>query len=135
MLIGSGPFVHSDTQPQNGTGDIVIGAQGAVHKGEGSNPTLSLSYFRDVFSGGTPNLDIGSASNSVLVLASADVKGFHYDTNYIFNEQVSDSVRRASSARLFPYPMASATASASPARSGISRSHFCVAMRSAISGL
>ncbi|HEX8711494.1 MAG TPA: hypothetical protein VF730_06450 [Terracidiphilus sp.] len=95
FLIGTSPYVHSDSEPQNGTGDITLGAQGVVHLGEGPNPTLALSYFRDVFSGGTPDLDIGSASNSAIVLASADVKGFHYDTNYLFNEQVNDSVRRA----------------------------------------
>ena len=32
----------------------------------------------------------------MILLASADVKGFHYDTNYIFNEVDSDQgVRRA----------------------------------------
>lgn len=94
LLAGTGPYVHSDTQPQNGAGDIILGAQGVIYLGEGARPTLALSYFRDVFSGGTPNLDIGSANNSALFLASADVRGFHYDTNYIFNEQVSDEVVR-----------------------------------------
>jgi len=28
-------------------------------------------------------------------MASADVKGFHYDTNYFFNEAVEGAVRRA----------------------------------------
>lgn len=95
LLIGTSPYVHSNTPPQDGTGDITLGAQGVVYQGEGSRPTLALSYFRDVFSGGTPNLDIGSANNSAIVLASADVKGFHYDTNYLFNEQVDGGVRRA----------------------------------------
>lgn len=67
-----------------------------VHEGEGANPTIALSYFRQVYSGGTPDLDMGSANNSALLLVSADVKGFHYDTNYLFNEQTSDSgARRA----------------------------------------
>lgn len=95
FLIGTSPYVHSNTHPQNGTGDITLGAQGVVYQGEGPRPTLALSYFRDVFSGGTPDLDIGSASNSVIFLASADVRGFHYDTNYLFNEQVDNGIRRA----------------------------------------
>lgn len=96
LLIGTSPYIHSDTQPQNGAGDITLGAQGVVLPGQGPRPTLALSYFRDVFSGGTPDIDIGSAGNSALVLASADVRSFHYDTNYIFNEQVSDAgIRRA----------------------------------------
>jgi hypothetical protein len=95
LLIGTSPYVHTNTQPQNGTGDITVGAQAVAYQGEGPRPTLALSYFRDVFSGGTPDLDIGSASNSAILLASADVKGFHYDTNYLFNEQVNNGPRRA----------------------------------------
>jgi hypothetical protein len=95
LLIGTSPYVHTNTQPQNGTGDITLGAQAVAYQGEGPRPTLALSYFRDVFSGGTPDLDIGSASNSAILLASADVKGFHYDTNYLFNEQVNNGLRRA----------------------------------------
>jgi hypothetical protein len=96
FLVGTGPYVHSNTAPQNGTGDITLGMQGVIHPGEGARPTLALSYFRDVYSGGTPDLDMGSAKNSAIFLASADVKGFHYDTNYLFNEVISDAgLRRA----------------------------------------
>lgn len=96
FLAASSPFVHSDTQPKNGTGGVSLGVQGVLWQGEGVRPTLSLSYFHQVQSGGTPDLDIGSASNSVTLLASADVKGFHYDTNYLFNEVNGDQgVRRA----------------------------------------
>ncbi|HVC46830.1 MAG TPA: hypothetical protein VND90_06255 [Terracidiphilus sp.] len=95
FLAGSGPYVHSNTQPTDGTGDVTLGVQGIVWPGEGARPTLALSYFHRVFSGGTPDLDIGSAINSAIVLASADVMGFHYDTNYLFNEVESDEgVRR-----------------------------------------
>jgi len=95
LLASTSPFVHSNTEPRNGTGDVTLGAQGIVSEGEGTRPTVALSYCHDVFSGGTPDLDIGSASNSGIVLLSADVKGFHYDTNYLFNEQVSDQrIRR-----------------------------------------
>jgi len=96
LLAGSSPYVHSDTHPENGTGGMTLGAQAVLWMGEGARPTLAASYFRQVISGGTPDLDIGSASNSVILLASADVKGFHYDTNYLFNEVESDQgVRRA----------------------------------------
>jgi len=96
LLAGSSPYVHSDTQPENGTGGMTLGAQAVLRTGEGARPTLAASYFRQVISGGTPDLDIGSASNSVILLASADVKGFHYDTNYVFNEVEGDQgVRRA----------------------------------------
>jgi hypothetical protein len=97
LLVADGPFAHSivQGQPGNGTGGISLGAQGVVYSGEGVKPTVALSYFREVYDGDTPDLDIGSAKNSALLLISADVKGFHYDTNYLFNEVINDPVRRA----------------------------------------
>ncbi len=94
LLAAAGPFAHSDTEPNNGTGDTLLGVQAVIHKGEGPKPTFSLSYFGRVRSGDTPDLDIGSAQNSVTLLASADIRNFHYDTNYLFNEAVDQGVRR-----------------------------------------
>jgi hypothetical protein len=48
-----------------------------------------------VYGGDAPDIDIGSFRNSALILASADVKGFHYDTNYVFNEVIDSGIRRA----------------------------------------
>jgi hypothetical protein len=96
LLAAVGPYVHSDTAPQNGSGDVSLGVQGVVSQGEGARPTVALSYFGRVLNGGTPDIDIGSSDNSAILLISADVKGFHYDTNYLFNEVASDQgVRRA----------------------------------------
>jgi hypothetical protein len=97
LLAAAGPFAHSraENQTSNGTGDVALGVQGVVHQGEGARPTIALSYFHRVYSGGTPDLDVGSARNSALLLASADVKGFHYDTNFLFNEVIDNAVHRA----------------------------------------
>jgi hypothetical protein len=97
LLAGAGPFAHSraEGQSSNGTGDVSLGIQGVLHQGEGPRPTVALSYFRRVYGGDTPDLDIGSARNSALLLVSADVKGFHYDTNYFFNEVIETAVHRA----------------------------------------
>jgi hypothetical protein len=97
LLAGAGPSAHSrsENRASNGTGDVSLGVQGVVHQGEGARPTVALSYFRRVYSGDTPDLDIGSPRNSMLLLASADVKGFHYDTNFLFNEVVDSAVHRA----------------------------------------
>ena len=97
LLAGAVPFVHSraEGQPTNGSGDVALGVQGIVHHGEGAQPTIALGYFGRVYNGGTPDLDIGSFRNSVLFLASADVKGFHYDTNLLFNEVIDGAIRRA----------------------------------------
>ncbi len=97
LLVADGPFAHSSVagQSANGTGGVSLGAQGVLYRGEGARPTVALSYFRQVYAGDTPDVDIGSSTNSALLLLSADVKGFHYDINYLFNEVVEGGVRRA----------------------------------------
>src|ERR1700686_1418675 len=97
LLVGDGPFAHSraDGRSVNGTGDVTLGAQGILLRGEGTRPTIAVSYFRRVYGGDAPVLDIGSAKNSALLLASADVKGFHYDANFVFNEVVDAAIHRA----------------------------------------
>jgi hypothetical protein len=75
--------------------DVFLGAQAVLHHGEGTRPTVAASYFHRVYDGGAPELDLGSPTNSFLVLASADVKGFHYDVNTLFNELSEGPVRRA----------------------------------------
>lgn len=66
-----------------------------IYQGEGARPTVAASYLRRFYGGNTPDLDQGSPRNSLALLASADVKGFHYDTNAIFNEVIEDAVHRA----------------------------------------
>ena len=97
FLVSAGPFAHSELGglTNNAAGGVSLGAQAVLYKGEGAKPTIAASYFRSVYDGDTPDLDIGSAKNSASILASADVKGFHYDTNFIFNEQESGSTSRA----------------------------------------
>jgi hypothetical protein len=97
LLASTQPFAHSSDvgQPANAAGDVALGVQAIVHHGEGAQPTIAMSYFGRVYSGDAPDLDIGSFRNSALLLVSADVKGFHYDTNYLFNEVVNGTVRRA----------------------------------------
>ena len=97
LLAAAGPFAHSATDGihTNSSGDVFLGAQAVIHPGEGSKPTIAASYFRKVYSGTAPDFDIGSPTNAFLLLASADVKGFHYDANAFFNEMVQEPVRRA----------------------------------------
>ena len=59
--------------------------------GEGAKPTLAFSYSYRAYDGGAPGLDFGSPRNSSVFYASADVKGFHYDANAVFNELVDKS--------------------------------------------
>ena len=96
FIVGSGPVAHSCTmgEADNGTGDLLLGGQGVVYSGDGPRPTVALSYFRRVYEGSAPDLDIGSARNSALLLASAEVRGFHYDANYFVNEVVNAGIHR-----------------------------------------
>jgi hypothetical protein len=97
LLASSEPVVHYrfDGQSANRVAEVFLGAQAVISPGEGAKPTLAVSYFRRVYDGGAPEFDIGSSVNSVLLLASADVKGFHYDANAMFNELTEGAVRRA----------------------------------------
>jgi len=97
LIFSSVPVAHYRTgdRTSDRTGDYFVGAQGVLLKGNGAKPTLAVSYFRKVYDGGAAELDIGSPRQSFLILASADVKGFHYDTNFLANEMAQNGVRRA----------------------------------------
>lgn len=97
LLASSEPVASTSAQGtvSNLAGDVSLGVQGVIYQGEGARPTLALSYFHRVYSGAAPDLDIEGASNSFVVLASADVHGFHYDANAFFSEVVESPARRA----------------------------------------
>lgn len=97
LLAASEPVAHYTAAGNTGNSvaEVFVGAQAVLHPGEGAKPTIAVSYFHRVYDGGAPELDYGSPKNSFLFLASADVKGFHYDANSMFNELVQSPVRRA----------------------------------------
>ena len=96
LLAVAEPFVHSTVvgKSQDAAGDVFLGAQAVLHRGHGSHPTLATSYFRHLRAGASPDLDIGTAEDSVLLLISADVRGFHYDLNGFFNRMKQAPVSR-----------------------------------------
>jgi hypothetical protein len=96
FIESSAPVAHSTLRgiSANNLGDVFLGAQVVLLPGEGAKPTFSASYLRRVYSGSAPDLDIGSPLNSSIFYASADVKGFHYDANAVFNEVLEGPVRR-----------------------------------------
>lgn len=97
LLVQSEPAVFSDLGDQHSrdVGGVSLGVQAVLIPGNERRPTLSVSYFRTVYDGTAPDLDIGSSRNSALFLLSTDVHKWHIDTNYFFNEQIDNSVRRA----------------------------------------
>jgi hypothetical protein len=96
LIASTEPLVHyrADGISANGTAEVFLGAQAVLSQGEGSKPTIAASYFRRAYDGGVPEVDFGSPRNSFLLLASGDIKGFHYDGNAIFNEQTQETVHR-----------------------------------------
>lgn len=78
-------------------GDLTLGLQGVLVKEVRRRPEIALGYMHRVRAGSAPDLDIGSFSQSAVVLVGGDLGGFHYDSNYIVAEQIADPVRRAQS--------------------------------------
>jgi hypothetical protein len=103
LLLQTQPFAHSDLGDvrSNDTGDISAGLQAVLLPGTKKRPTVSVSYFRRVFGGTAPDLDIGSNRQSAIFLVSIDVVGFHIDTNALFNEQIEDARHRAQFGQTF----------------------------------
>jgi hypothetical protein len=99
LLVQAEPMVISDLGPKGDgePGEVFAGFQAIVHKGEGSQPTISVSYFRRLYGSPAPELDIGTNRQSALLLASFDLLHFHVDTNAIVTEQITDraAVHRA----------------------------------------
>jgi hypothetical protein len=97
LILLSEPVVWSRSNGQGAsqTGGVSAGVQGVLLPGKGNRPTVAASYIRSVYSGPAPDIDIGSANQSAILLVSGDTHGFHFDANGIANEQQQGVVRRA----------------------------------------
>jgi hypothetical protein len=97
FLASAEPAVFSDLGDRHSRdpGGLSLGLQAVVLPGNERRPTVAVSYFRTVYDGTAPDLDIGSSRNSALVLISGDLGKTHIDTNFLFNEQLDGPIRRA----------------------------------------
>ena len=96
LIVLMEPIAHArpdDTSAR--LGDASLGFQAVLLPGEGRRPTLSVSYFRQIRNGGAPDFDIGSSTDSFLLLFSNDMAKFHFDINAFFNKQSDSGVGRA----------------------------------------
>lgn len=93
LLVQTEPMVLSDlgTRTDHRPGEVFVGFQSVIKKGEGASPTISVSYFRRLYASPAPELDLGTNRQSALLLVSFDVKKFHVDTNGIVTEQITDA--------------------------------------------
>ena len=91
----SEPFVHTNSQTQQTKfGDVFAGFQSVLIGGEDTHPTLSVSFLHKFRESGVPEVDFGAPRNSVLLLFSGNLLGFHYDANALANE-LEEGTRRA----------------------------------------
>jgi len=97
FLVASAPFVHSGlgSDKEKHFGDVLTGAQVVLAQGKGHRPTIAASYLGRVHAGSGADIDIGTPQHALLLLASGDVAGFHYDANAFFNELTKDNIGRA----------------------------------------
>ena len=96
FLVQSEPLVHSGLGPvkEIDPGDVLLGLQAVALPGEGKHPTVAFSYFKHVYAGTAPDIDLGTPEHSLLLLISDDLFGFHFDLNGFFNEQRQEHVGR-----------------------------------------
>jgi hypothetical protein len=97
VLFQTEPYVRSrgDAGVQHAFGGAAVGAQFVLYDGGEHHPTVAASYAHSAGEGSAPDLDIGSARQSVFLLFSADTAGLHIDTNAIFGQQVDEDTSRA----------------------------------------
>jgi len=98
FLLLSEPFAHSkdaEGDSSSDPGGVSAGIQGVLFPGSEKRPTVSASYIRLLYGGTAPDLDIGTAKNTVILLVSTDLAGFHFDINGMVSEQTEAALRRA----------------------------------------
>jgi len=96
FLVQSEPVVHSGlgTVKEFNPGDVLAGFQAVAITGTKTRPTVAVSYFHHVYAGSAPDIDLGTPENSLLLLISTDLAGFHFDINGMFNEVKDGALRR-----------------------------------------
>jgi len=95
LLASFEPAVHSHI------GDVVTSVAGGISAGVqfliaqgASGRKLGASYIRSLYGGSAPDLDVGSAKQTLLLLASGDGGGFHADFNVFLNDQQNGNSHR-----------------------------------------
>ncbi len=75
-------------------GGLLLGFQ-AVLLGTGdANTTLAISYLHETVGSTVPDTDMGTPTNSGIVLLSTNAAKFHFDINGLFNQQTVGNASR-----------------------------------------
>ena len=96
LFLQSEPLAISRTKGQTEVheGEVFAGAQAVLFSGADSQPTIAVSYVRRVHVSVAPELDVGTFRQSVSILISENLHGFHIDTNGIFTQQAQSNLSR-----------------------------------------
>jgi hypothetical protein len=98
LFLLSEPFARSKYTTglsASDAGGVSAGVQGVVLQGNEKRPTVSASYIHLLYGGTAPDIDIGTAKNTAILLVSTDRFGFHFDINGLASEQTDAALRRA----------------------------------------
>jgi len=75
-------------------GGLSVGFQSVLLGTGDANTTLAVSYLHETVGSAVPDTDIGTPTNSGLLLLSTNAENFHFDINGIFNEQTVNNTNR-----------------------------------------
>ena len=73
---------------------MFVGAQVVLVAGKAATPTVAVGYVRRLYESPVSELDLGTFRESVSLLVSDDIAGFHFDGNLLFTEQTEHGARR-----------------------------------------
>ena len=92
LIMGLAPLA-SATGEVNETafGGLAVGFQSVLLGAGDANTTLAISYLHTTINSVVPDTDIGTPSNSGLVLLSTNAAKFHFDINGIFSQQTVEN--------------------------------------------
>jgi hypothetical protein len=92
------PYAYSKIsggENDSDAGGVSAGIQAVLLPGKERHPTVSASYIRLLYAGTAPDIDTGTAKNTVILLVSTDTASFHFDINGLASEQSDSGIRRA----------------------------------------
>lgn len=70
-----------------GFGGMSLGLQTVLLGTGDANTTLAISYLHEAVGSPVPDTDIGTPTNSGIILLSTNARNFHFDINGLFNQQ------------------------------------------------
>src|SRR2546428_2742903 len=81
LLAAAEPGVHyrAGGRKANGTGEVFLGIQAVLRRGEGARPTGAGRFFRRGYEGGRPGIQFGAPPKSVFVLPRPHPRGFPFE--------------------------------------------------------